>query len=127
MGSGNHALMYQRTSNSEIAFENTSATNFSGASFTNGTITNLVMRGVGGTVSLYKDNVLIGSGSNTTTLNGNSTLGIVLGQEMDANNGNFESTQNFRGRYFEVKLYNRSLTTDELNANYANSKARYGF
>ena len=85
------------------------------------------MRGVGGTVSLYKDNVLIGSGSNTTTLNGNSTLGIVLGQEMDANNGNFESTQNFRGRYFEVKLYNRSLTTDELNANYANSKARYGF
>jgi len=127
MGSGNHALMYQRASNGQIAFENTSATNFSGASFTNGTITNLVMRGVGGTVSLYKDNVLIGSGSNTTTLNGNSTLGIVLGQEMDANNGNFESTQNFRGRYFEVKLYNRSLTTDELNANYANSKARYGF
>ena len=127
MGSGNDALMYQRASNNQIAFENTSATNFSNAEFVNGTITNLVMRGVDGVVFLYKDNVLIGSGSNNTTLNGNSTLGIVLGQEMDANNGNFQNTQNFRGRYFEVKLYNRSLNTTELDANYANSKGRYGF
>lgn len=128
MGSGNHALMYQRTSDGTINYENTAGTNFgTSGQFTNGVITNLVIRGVSGTVFLYKDNVLIGSGANTTTLNGNSTLGIVLGQEMDANNGNFQNTQNFRGRYFEVKLYNRSLTTDELNANYANSKARYGF
>jgi hypothetical protein len=126
MGSGNHALMYQRASDGNISFENTSGTNFGGASFVDGQVTNLVMRGSGGTVSLYKDGVLKGSGSNNTTLNGDSTLGIVLGQEMDANNGNFQNSQNFRGRYFEIKLYNRALNGDELAANFANSRARYG-
>jgi len=126
MGSGNHALMYQRASDGRLAFENTSATNFSGASFTNGQVTNIVMRGISDVVYLYKDGVFIGSGSNTTSLNGNSTLGIVLGQEMDANNGNFQNTQNWRGRYFEVKLYNRALTSDELASNFANSRGRYG-
>jgi len=126
MGSGNDALMYQRASDGNISFENNSATNFSGASFVDGTITNLVMRGSGGTVSFYKDGTFIGSGSNNTTLNGDSTLGIVLGQEMDANNGNFQNTQNFRGRYFEVKLYNRGLSATEIEANFANSRGRYG-
>lgn len=127
MGSGNHALMYQRTSDGTINYENTSGTNFgTGGQFTNGVPTNIVMRGVGGTVSLYKDGNFITSGSNNTTLNGDSTLGIVLGQEMDANNGNFQDTQNFRGRYFEVKLYNRALTTAELADNFANSRAKYG-
>lgn len=126
MGSGNHALMYQRASDGNISFENTGGTNFGGASFVDGQVTNLVMRGSGGTVSLYKDGVLKGSGSNNTTLNGDSTLGIVLGQEMDANNGNFQNSQNFRGRYFEIKLYNRALNGDELAANFANSRARYG-
>ena len=125
MGSGNHMLMYQRASNGNIAFENTGASNFSGASFVNGEVTNLVFRGSSGTISLYKDNTLIGTSPNTTTINGNSSLGIVLGQEMDSSGGNFQSTQNFRGRYFEIKLYDRALTTDELDTNYAVSSSRY--
>ena len=64
--------------------------------------------------------------TNTTTITVNSQLGIVLGQEMDSQDGTFDSTQCFLGRYGQINFYNRLLPTTEIIQNYRAQKGRFG-
>jgi pyruvate/2-oxoglutarate/acetoin dehydrogenase E1 component len=64
--------------------------------------------------------------SNTTSITVNSTLGIVLGQEMDSNGGSFDANQKFRGKYGPIRFYNRVLSSSEIEQNYTAQKTRFG-
>jgi hypothetical protein len=82
--------------------------------------------GTGGSISLYKNGSYVTAFSNTTTITVNSTLGIVLGQEMDSNSGNFDASQKFRGKYGPIRFYNRALSAPEIEQNYNAQKTRFG-
>jgi hypothetical protein len=82
--------------------------------------------GKGGIISVYKNGKLQGTRSNGSTVNVTSTLGIVLGQEMDAVGGGFDGGQKFLGRYGPVALYNRALTDGEVQQNYVAQRGRFG-
>ena len=123
-GAGNDFLWFfnGRTS---VDFQNTAATTTTyNTSLTTPFL--FTATGTGGTVSLYKDGTYVGAMSNTTSITVNSTLGIVLGQEMDSNSGGFDAAQKFRGKYGPIRFYNRVLSADEVMSNYNANKSRFG-
>lgn len=123
-GAGNDFLWYF-SDRSTVAFENVVGTS---TSYSNPLTTPFLFTatGTGGTVSLYKDGTYVGAMSNTTSITVNSTLGIVLGQEMDSNGGSFDANQKFRGKYGSIRFYNRVLAATEILNNYIGFKSRFG-
>ena len=81
--------------------------------------------GASNLVNLYKDGVFINNFNNTISITVNSTLGIVLGQEMDSNSGGFDAAQKFRGKYGSIRFYDRVLSTAEIEQNYEAQKSRF--
>ncbi len=78
-----------------------------------------------GELCLYIDNVLQGCSTHT---NGEFAIdvdatGFILGQEQDSLGGGFESYQGFSGLIDEVLLFNRVLSTTEINDIYTNQNA----
>jgi hypothetical protein len=71
----------------------------------------------GSTISLYNNGTLIGS---QTTVSTPVTISgaIVLGQEQDSVLGNFDVTQSFEGRFYDLKVFNRALTDEEIKIEY---------
>jgi len=68
-------------------------------------------------VKFYVDGVLRDTNSSMPT--GALTIKcLVLGQEEDAVCGGFDASQAFLGKIDEVKIYNRSLSADEVKADY---------
>lgn len=76
-------------------------------------------------IKFYKNGHLTHTASNNSTITVGSSLGIVLGQEMDAAGGGFEAGQAFLGRYGPVLLYNRELSADEVMRNYGAHRGRF--
>ena len=71
----------------------------------------------GSTVFLYENGILVGS---QTTVSTPITVSgaIVLGQEQDAVLGAFDATQSFEGRLYNLKIFNRALTAEEIAIEY---------
>lgn len=82
--------------------------------------------GKAGVITVYKNGKFLAKRSNNSTVNVQSTLGIVLGNEMDSNSGTFETGQAFLGRYGPIALYNRALAEGEVQQNYIAQKGRFG-
>ena len=126
-GPQNNFLWLIRNSTGQIQLENVG--NTTGAwsyTLTNSEYFHLCATGTGGTATLYINGVSLGAQSlGSTTFSITSTIGIVMGQEMDANNGGFSPTQRFIGEIPSVKFYNRVLTASEVKQNYNASKSKY--
>jgi hypothetical protein len=82
--------------------------------------------GKNGVISVYKNGKFQNSLANNSTVNVTSTIGIILGNEMDAADGGFETGQKFLGRYGPVALYNRALSDGEVQQNYVAQRGRFG-
>lgn len=73
----------------------------------------------GGTWAIFVDGVPIdsGTGANTGgTIDAGGTL--VFGQEMDSVGGGFDPAQNFRGTYYEARIFNDVRTSSEIAQSY---------
>ena len=124
-GEGNYFLWFF-DGRSNLAFQNTSS---SGISYptTIGEWFLFTATGTGGSISVYKNGLSLGSFANTTTITIASSIGIILGQEMDNNTtGGFDASQAFLGKYGSVSFYNRVLSAAEVLQNYNATKARFG-
>jgi hypothetical protein len=124
-GAGNDFLWYFRNPDNTITLENTAASSLA-YPVTTGVPFNFTATGTGGSVSVYKDGALLGTMSNTTTITVGSTIGIILGQEMDSQSGSFDSAQAWKGRIFSARFYNRVLSAAEIFSNFTASRLRYG-
>ncbi|WP_197171301.1 VCBS domain-containing protein [Novipirellula aureliae] len=71
----------------------------------------------GGAVKIYADGVLVDSGTGinaTSSINSGGTL--LLGQEQDAVEGGFNNEQTFKGKLYDVRLFNDVRTEQEIAA-----------
>ena len=124
-GSANNFLWYFSNPGNIVTLENTAASSLA-YSVTNGVPFNFTATGSGGSVAVYKNGELIGTMANTTTITVGSTIGIILGQEMDSQTGTFDVNQAFKGKIHSAKFYNRVLTTPEIYQNFTALRLRYG-
>jgi hypothetical protein len=85
-----------------------------------------VVRNGSDTGTIYKNGGSATSATNITVINGVSTGGWILNQEQDSVGGGFDSSQNYRGAFMIVKLYNRALTAAEIQQNFNAIRGRYG-
>jgi hypothetical protein len=94
--------------------------------FANNTWYNFVFYRTGGTtMGLFLNGVSQGTQacpSTTLTITG----AIVMGQEQDAVEGGFQSSQCFPGKYSNVTFYNRSLSSAEIIQNFNALRGRFG-
>jgi hypothetical protein len=123
-GSGNDFLWY--LSGSTLYFANTATTTLALPTLSTDTWFNLTMTGSSGSIQVYKDGSYVGSMTNTTTFSINSTIGIIMGQEMDTNSGGFAVNQSFQGYYGATKFYDRVLSAAEVAKNYNALRGRFG-
>jgi hypothetical protein len=71
-----------------------------------------------GAVNIYADGVLVGSKTGIATGHTIGTGGVItLGQEQDKLEGGFDPTQNFKGAYHDVRIFNDVRTATEISAN----------
>lgn len=67
----------------------------------------------------------------STTLSAGSTFesggSLVIGQEQDSVGGGFSTAQCFYGNISSVKIYNKSLSSIEVQQNYNAHKSRFGY
>jgi hypothetical protein len=108
------SLQYQNTASSSVTYPVTNSVPF-----------HFAATGSGGLITVYKNGQVIGTMNNNTNITVTSTLGIVLGQEMDSNTGAFDANQSWKGRLFSCKFYNRALTSAEVQQNFNALKGRY--
>jgi hypothetical protein len=126
-GAANDFLWYTQNSNTTLRFQNGVSESSVNYPVTNGEIYNFTATGSGGTITVYKNGVSMGTMTNTTTFNVPYVGGIVLGQEIDNNTtGGFQANQAFLGRYYNIKIYNRVLSGDEVLRNFNALRVRYG-
>jgi hypothetical protein len=123
-GSGNDFLWY--LVGSTLYFANTATTSLTLPTLSTNTWFNLTMTGSSGSIQVYKDGSYVGSMTNTTTFSINSTIGIIMGQEMDTNSGGFAVNQSFQGYYGATKFYDRVLSAAEVAKNYNALRGRFG-
>jgi hypothetical protein len=123
-GSANNFLWY--LIGSVLHFQNTAETTVTLPTISTNTWFNLTMTGSGGSVQVYKDGSYVGAMTNTTTFSIASTIGIIMGQEMDSNSGGFAATQSFQGYYGSTRFYNRPLSAAEVQQNFQALRGRYG-
>jgi hypothetical protein len=124
-GAGNDFLWYFRNSQTDITFENTAVTTLN-YPVTNGVPFNFTATGSSGSISVYRNGSLQGTMNNNTTITVLSTIGIILGQEMDSQSGTFDSNQSWKGDYYSVKFYNRVLSATEITNNFNATRWRFG-
>lgn len=125
-GAGNDFLWLFRQSSNTMEFQNTAVTNATFGAITNNQWFHFAATGSGGSITVYRDGVQTGTISNTTTFSIASTIGIVMGQELDLNNGGFDATQSWKGKIGSTKFYDRVLSASEILQNYNALKGRYG-
>ena len=124
-GEGNNFLWFFE-GRSTLAFQNTGSSAISYPTAI-GEWFLFTATGTGGSISVYKNGLSLGSFANTTTITISSSIGIILGQEMDNNTtGGFDATQAFLGKYGSVSFYNRVLSASEVLQNYNATKGRFG-
>ena len=123
-GSANNFLWY--LSGSVLHFQNTASTTITLPTISTNTWFNLTMTGSGGSIQVYKDGSYVGAMTNTTTFSIASTIGIIMGQEMDSNSGGFDATQSFQGYYGSTRFYDSPLSATEVAQNFQALRGRYG-
>jgi len=78
---------------------------------------------------IYKNGVQVNSFSASPTISVTNELGIICGQEPDANsaaNPLFSAAQCWRGKYYNVKFYNSAMTDNEIVQNFNALRGRFG-
>ena len=85
-----------------------------------------VVRNGSDTGTLYKNGGNATSATSITAINGVANGGWMLNQEQDTVGGTFDSSQNYRGAFMIVKLYNRALTSSEIQQNFNALRGRFG-
>jgi hypothetical protein len=73
---------------------------------------------------LYKDGQVIGTGSFLAPASGVSTNGLYFGARHT--NGGTGATDYGPGTYYSMRVYNRTLSDDEVKINFSSLKATYG-
>jgi len=127
-GDGNDFMWYF-SSSTNVVFCNTACSSLPisiADEITDGTPFLLQMTGSGGTIKSYKNGIAGPTASQTTTITTPTTIGIVLGQEMDSNSGSFDANQCWLGKYGVIRFYDRQLSADEIYQNFRVEHARYG-
>ena len=124
-GSGNNFLWFFQASDNTLQHQNPGGSSVA-FSVTNGVPFKFTATGSAGSISVYKNGVLVGTMSNTTTITVGSNIGIILGQEMDSQSGTFDVNQAFKGKIYSTKFYNKALTADEVKTNFNALRGRYG-
>ena len=84
--------------------------------------------GLNGVMQTYKNGVAQGSlsgASGGTHINSSSTIGTIIGQEMDAVAGGFDPSQSWLGKVGAIRFYNRALSPPEMIQNFDSQKSRY--
>jgi hypothetical protein len=125
-GAGNDFLWFFQAGDNTLQYQNPGGSSVGPYIITNGVPFNFTATGTGGSISVYKDGTLVGTMSNTTTITVGSTIGIILGQEMDSQSGTFDSNQSWKGNMFSARFYNRVLPAAEILSNFTASRLRYG-
>jgi len=74
---------------------------------------------------LYKDGSLKYSGTLRVGYSLQSNGALVIGQEQDAVGGGFEASQAFLGLIDDVRIYNQSLTSAQIEKIYAQGLERH--
>ncbi|HLC73148.1 hypothetical protein J4416_01065 [Candidatus Pacearchaeota archaeon] len=74
---------------------------------------------------IYQDGVSKGISVVSATALNIDTNGFVLGQEQDSVGGGFSSSQALNGSLDDVLIFNRTLSSGEIVALYANQSSRY--
>lgn len=78
----------------------------------------------GTTYGLYKDGVLVSTGTFVAPLNGVSANGLYFGAR---HNNAGTSAQDFGpGTYYSMRVYNRALNADEIKTNFSYLRSTYG-
>jgi hypothetical protein len=85
-----------------------------------------VVRNGSNTGTIYKNGGNATSATNITLINGVANGGWILNQEQDSVGGGFSSSQNYRGAFMIVKLYNKALTASEIQQNFNATRSRFG-
>ncbi|MCD6108574.1 MAG: hypothetical protein J7J89_03780, partial [Thermoplasmata archaeon] len=85
-----------------------------------------IWKSSGGETKLYKDGDIAYSGTLQSgyTINHGTDRRLIVGQEQDSVGGGFSSSQAFNGLIDEVRIYNRVLSWEEVNASYNNGLYR---
>jgi hypothetical protein len=97
--------------NGAVAYANT-------ATYYSANIVNLVAQRSSGTnITIYLNGQVIKTGTS------NSTIGTTLDFRIGANTANGEL---FQGKLYNIQVYNRALTAQEIRQNYNATKKRYG-
>jgi hypothetical protein len=78
----------------------------------------------GSTYVLYKDGVSAGTGTFTAPSGGVSTTGLYFGARHT--NGGTSYTDACPGTYYSLRVYNRALSSDEINTNFSVLRGNYG-
>jgi hypothetical protein len=125
-GAGNDFLWFFQAGDNTVQYQNPGGSQITSYFITNGVPFNFTATGSGGSISVYKNGELVGTMSNTTTITVGSTIGIILGQEMDSQAGTFDANQSFKGKIYSAKFYNRPLTAAEIYQNFTALRLRYG-
>ena len=74
--------------------------------------------------TLYKDGVSISSGTFTAPSGGLSTTGLYFGARHT--NAGTSFTDACPGTYYSMRVYNRALSSDEINTNFSVLRGNYG-
>jgi hypothetical protein len=107
-----------------INYQNPTATTLP-YNITNATPFLFTAAGSGSAITIYKNGIPVGTVNNTTTITPTSTLGVVMGQEMDSVSGGFDANQKFKGKFGAIRFYNRKLTDQEVYNNYLYTLSKY--
>jgi len=75
----------------------------------------------GSILNIYRDNVLEKSQACSSSII-NITGYLLLGLDQDAVGGGFDSTQSLSGLLQDMRIYNRSLSTEEIDVLYCMGK-----
>lgn len=126
-GAGNDFLWYF-SGGTTLTVENAGSTASTAFSYSNGTTFHFVATGSGGSASIYKDGSFLSNITIPTTITVNSTIGILIGQEMDSNAapGSIDSTQSWKGKLYKSSFYNRVLSATEVKLLFEASRDRFG-
>ncbi|PIP17283.1 MAG: hypothetical protein COX44_00660 [Candidatus Portnoybacteria bacterium CG23_combo_of_CG06-09_8_20_14_all_37_13] len=82
-------------------------------------------KSLNGAINLYKDGSLKYSGTLRVGYSLQSNGALVIGQEQDAVGGGFEASQAFLGLIDDVRIYNQSLTSAQIEKIYAQGLERH--
>jgi hypothetical protein len=85
-----------------------------------------VVRNGSDTGTFYKNGGNAISSTSITVINGVANGGWILNHEQDSVGGGFSSSQNYRGAFMIVKLYNKALTASEVQQNFNATRSRFG-